>query len=123
MKCYDNVLLKKMIPEVNRLAKHNEYLFMQNAGRAHLTKITLEMLKYKKEIRLLKPHHWPPNSPDLNSVDFAIWGLPEQYASCGRRITDLDSLKKTVVEERNKIPHKKTLINVLMHLNLDFACN
>ena len=28
-KYYCNVLLKKMIPEMNRLAKHNAYLFMQ----------------------------------------------------------------------------------------------
>ena len=37
----------------------------------------------------------------------------------GRRITDLDSLKESIVEEWNKIPHQ-TLINVLTHLNLDF---
>ena len=66
-----------MIPEMNWLAKH-EYLFMQDEGRAHTAKLTLEMLKDKKQLRLLEPHHWPPNSSDLNPVDFGIWGLLKQ---------------------------------------------
>ena len=44
-----NVLLKNMISEMNRLAKHNEYLFMQDRARAHTAKLTLEMLKDKKQ--------------------------------------------------------------------------
>ena len=39
VKYYGNVLLKKMIPEVNRLAKHNEYLFMQDGAKAHTAKL------------------------------------------------------------------------------------
>ena len=62
-----------MIPEINRLAKHNEYfLFVQDQARVHSTKLTLEMLNDKKQPWLLVPHHWPPNSPD-----FEIWGLLE----------------------------------------------
>ena len=34
-----------MIPEMNRLTKHKEYLFMQDRARA--AKITLEILKDK----------------------------------------------------------------------------
>ena len=63
-----------MIPEMNKLAKHNEYLFMQDGARAHTAKLTLKMLKDKSP-KLLEPHHWPPNNPDWNPVDFEIWGL------------------------------------------------
>ena len=38
-----------MIPEMNRLEKHKEYLFMQDGARAHTAKLTLEMLKGKKQ--------------------------------------------------------------------------
>ena len=59
----------KIIPEMNRLEKHNEYLFMQDGAHtakmeltqprwsshcqdgAHTTKLTLEMLKDKKQLR------------------------------------------------------------------------
>ena len=37
-----------MIPETNRLAKHNKYLFMQDGAAAHTAKLTLKMLKDKK---------------------------------------------------------------------------
>ena len=47
-----------MIPEKNRLAKHNEYfLFVHDRARAHSTKLTLEMLKDKKQPWLLVPRH------------------------------------------------------------------
>ena len=48
-----NVLLKKMIPEMNRLATHNEYLFMHEGSRDHTAKLTINMLKDKKQFRLL----------------------------------------------------------------------
>ena len=39
-KYYSNALSKKIIPEINRLAKHNEYLFMQEGARTHTAKLT-----------------------------------------------------------------------------------
>ena len=48
-KYYCNVLLKNMISEINRPAKHNHYLFMQVGARAHTGKLTLEMSKDKKQ--------------------------------------------------------------------------
>ena len=41
---------------------------------AHTAKLTFEILKDNKQLTLLKPHHWPSNNPDLNPVDFDIWG-------------------------------------------------
>ena len=49
MKYYCNVLLKNMICEMNRLATHKEYLFMQAGARAYTAKLNLEMLKEKKQ--------------------------------------------------------------------------
>ena len=74
VKCYGNVLLKKMIPEVNRFVKHNEYLLMQDGAKAHTAKLTPEMLKDKKQFRLLEPYQWPRNSSDLNPVDSCGFG-------------------------------------------------
>ena len=51
------VLLKEMIHEMNRQAKHNEYLFIQDGVRVHTAKLILEMLQCKKQLRLLEPHH------------------------------------------------------------------
>ena len=45
---------------------------MQDRARAPTAKLTLEMLKDKKQLRLLEPHYWPLNIRDLNPVYFEI---------------------------------------------------
>jgi len=31
-------------------------------------------LSEKEHINFIKPHMWPPNSPDIDPVNYAIWG-------------------------------------------------
>ena len=38
-----------MIPEVNRLAKYNEYLLMQDGTRAHTAKLILEIFERQEK--------------------------------------------------------------------------
>ena len=34
---------------------------------------------FKKEhIKFIEPHMWPPNSPNINPVCYAIWGALQQ---------------------------------------------
>ena len=106
---YCNHLLSKMIPEMNRITKGQEYLFMQDGARSHTAQLTLSKLQKRKNLYVLAPHYWPPNSPDLNPVDFCIWGVLEQNVYRGRRITDLDSLKDALLTEWKKLPQE--LIN------------
>ena len=101
---YCGKILKEMIPQMNRLAKGKEYQFMQDGARAHTAKLSLGMLRNKKKLRLLEPDKWPANSPDLNPVDYGIWGILEQNVYKGRKITDLQTLKNAIVEEWDKIP-------------------
>lgn len=103
---YCKKLLKKMIPQMNKLANGNKYLFMQDGARAHTAKLTVDMLHDQDKLVLLEPSDWPPNSPDLNPVDYCIWGLLEQNVYRGRIITDLQTLKTAITEEWNKIPQE-----------------
>ena len=91
---------------MNRLAKGKEYQFMQDGARAHTAKLSLGMLRNEKKLRLLEPEKWPANSPDLNPVDFGIWGILEQNVYKGRKITDLQMLKNAIIEEWDKIPQE-----------------
>ena len=101
---YRNKILKKMIPQMNRLAAGKQYLFMQDGARAHTAGDTVEMLESQDQLQLLRPEMWPPNSPDLNPVDFCIWGELERRVYKGRRITDLDQLKSALQTEWKKFP-------------------
>ena len=75
---YRNKILKKMIPKMDRLAAGKQYLFMQDGARAHTAGETIELLKSQDHLQPLLPEMWPPNSPDLNPVDFCIWGELER---------------------------------------------
>ena len=32
----------------------------------------------RENVSFVEPQMWPPNSPDLNSVDYAVWGALQQ---------------------------------------------
>ena len=95
---------------------------MQDRARAHTVKLTLEMLRNKKQFSLLEPHHWPPNSPNLSTVDFWIWELLKENVYPDRNINDLNSLKEAIPQDSSHFPKfpKKSLINVLTYLNVEF---
>ena len=89
---------------MNRMTKRTEYLFMQDGARAHTAKLSLNMLATQKYLKLLQPSEWPPNSPDLNPVDFCVWGILERNLYRGRKIATIEALKEAIVEEWEKVP-------------------
>ena len=52
----------------------------------------------------ISPLQWPPNSPDLNPVDYEIWGQLQErvYRS---RIRDVNHLMEQLVQERCNLDH------------------
>ena len=47
----------------------------------------------------IPPSLWPPNSPDLNPVDYAVWGILQERVYKHHRITDVEELRQRVEEE------------------------
>ena len=45
------------------------------------------------------PSLWPPNSPDLNPVDYAAWGILQEGMYKHYQITDMEDLLQCVGEE------------------------
>ena len=105
-KYYCEKIMKEMMPQMNRLAKGKNYLFMQDGARAHTARLTLDMFRGQKKLRLLEPKQWPANSPDLNPVDYCIWGILEQNVYRGRKITNTSDLKNAIIDEWKKIPQE-----------------
>ena len=46
----------------------------------------------------VKPVHWPPNSPDLNVLDFTIWSNFEKKV-WKNKPHDVESLKQAIIKE------------------------
>ena len=68
---YRDELLAKMIPEMDAISG-GDYIFQQDGARAHTAKDTIKYIKDKMP-DYIPPELWPPNSPDLNTVDYGIW--------------------------------------------------
>ena len=46
---------------------------------------------------------WPPNSPDLNPVDYTAWGALQQKFYQRRRFTTINQLKQAIATEWGKL--------------------
>ena len=52
--------------------------FSRTAHR-HIGRDTIELLQ-RKTADFISPELWSPNSPDLNPVDYKIWGIMQQLS-------------------------------------------
>jgi len=62
-----------------------------------------DRLSEKEHINFIEPHIWPPNSPDINPVDYAIWDALEQRVYHQRQFKTVEELKRAIVSERQKL--------------------
>jgi len=69
---YCNVVLEEgLLPDVRAICRHYRWTLQQNGVQAHIARTTMDCVK-KRAISFIEPHMWPPNSPDINPVDYAI---------------------------------------------------
>jgi len=54
----------------------------------------------------IEPDMWFPNSPDLNPVDYAVWGALQQMVYQRRRFTTINQLKQAIVIEWGKLSQR-----------------
>ena len=50
------------------------FVFQQDSAPAHRARETITLLQ-RETPAFISPYLWPPNSPDLNPVDYKIWGV------------------------------------------------
>ena len=88
---YRDVLLShQMLPAIRHLAG-DVFVFQQDSALAHRARATVEYLNSNS------PDLWPPNSPDLNPVDYKIWGCVQERVY-QKLIRDVDQLKQRLIE-------------------------
>ena len=76
---YVNNLLPGLIGDCQNLAPNNNFIFQQDGAPAHTSRLAQEWLEQNTP-DFIKKDEWPPNSPDLNPLDFHIWGaMLEKY--------------------------------------------
>ena len=55
----------------------NNFTFQQDGASAHPSQQTAAFLRLHVS-EFVEPENWPPNNPDLNSVDYSTWGAFQQ---------------------------------------------
>jgi len=59
------------MPDIRAKSRHS-WTLQQDGAPSHTAKNTLNYLK-TENVSFIEPQMWPPNSPDLNPVDYAVW--------------------------------------------------
>ena len=62
---------KGLLPDIRAICRHYRRTLQQDGAPAHIARTTMD-------INFIEPHMLPPNSPDINPVDYAIWGALQQ---------------------------------------------
>ena len=65
---------------------------------AHSIRNTTDYLK-KENIDFIEPDMWLTNIPDLNPVDYAVWGTLQQTVYHGRKFNTVEELKRATTTE------------------------
>jgi len=83
---YREVLLnEKLLPCIKEISDDN-FIFQQDSAPAH----TIALLR-RETPDFISPDQWPPNSPDMNPVDYKIWDVMQERVY-EKRVNDVDEL-------------------------------
>ena len=102
---YIDMLETTVIPWMREVAGNQPWVFQQDSAPAHRAKRTQDFLR-AQGVDFWTPQQWPPNSPDLNPLDYAIWSYIEQEA-CKTRPASLALLRRRVTAAWRAAPAEK----------------
>ena len=75
------------------MAKGSPFTFQQDGAPAHTANKVQQWLR--DNVDFWDKSMWPPQSPDLNPLDFSVWWHVESKA-CAARHPNVEALKSTV---------------------------
>jgi len=84
------VLQEGLFPSIESICGHHNWVLQQDGAPSHQAANTVAFLN-ARAVNFIEPTLWPPNSPDLNPVDYAIWGALQQkvYRHPIKKVEDL----------------------------------
>ena len=91
---HDVLLMQRMLPAI-RCMSGEFFCFQQDSAPAHRAWDTIKLL-WQETPDFIGSDLWPANSPDLNPVDYRIWGLIQEcvYQTA---VWDIDDLKQCLI--------------------------
>uniref|UniRef100_A0A914DR40 Tc1-like transposase DDE domain-containing protein n=1 Tax=Acrobeloides nanus TaxID=290746 RepID=A0A914DR40_9BILA len=106
---YMDMLNDHLFPWTETVFGEDPWTFQQDGAPAHKAYEVQDFLREKcPDVIAVDPHwrnptgEWPPNSPDLNPMDYAIWSILMEKA-CAKPHPNVESLKRALKKAWNEI--------------------
>jgi hypothetical protein len=115
----DVVLHQGLLPDIIAHSGDN-FTFQQDGAPAHRSRKTVAFLTTHVP-DYIEPEKWPMNSPDLNPVDYSIWGMLQQLV-CRQRIRDIQHLKEVLGACWDEISEDKPISSVYFAPPCMYVC-
>jgi len=93
---YREVLLSQQLLPAIRQVSGDFFVFQQDSEPAHRARKTIKLLQWETSA-FISPNLWPVNSPDLNPVDYDIWGVLQDRVY-QKKSKDVNELRQRLVE-------------------------
>lgn len=108
---YLNHLRNVLLPDLRRLVprrRRRRLYFMHDGAAPHYSREVRNFLDQMFGTRWIgrppAPHHWPPRSPDLNPMDFYLWGAVKALVyRTGQPFRTPAHLRQCIVEAFDRI--------------------
>lgn len=94
---YVKQLLPKLVGDCHQLLGE-EFIFQQDGAPAHAAKVTQQWLAVHCP-DFIDKDSWPPNSPDINPLDYHVWGsMLEKFGHLNPQPKDIQELKSALTK-------------------------
>lgn len=102
---YIGKILEPIVKEEGlKMYKKDKWTFQQDSAPAHSAKISQNWCKTNLP-DFIPSSKWPPSSPDLNPLDYSIWGILEARVNA-KSYTSIEALKATLLREWENLSMK-----------------
>ena len=98
----DVLLTQNLLPDIRQYSDY--YTFQQDGAPAHRARGTVQLLT-RETPDFIPPSLWPPNSPDLNPVDYRVWGMLQERVY-KENIRTLDELWQRITDEWERMDQR-----------------
>jgi len=117
-KLYVETLLPELVQEC-RSVLPSRFIFQQDGAPEHMAKLAQDWIATNCS-EFIGKDEWPPNSPDLNPLDYHVWGaMLECYKSFQPKPENVDEPNKVLQLIWDQLPHdsiKKAILSFLERL-------